>query len=350
MIALTPLAAAAADSVEPGAQLRTPASTVLPVPPGMSTPSLNVPGTNLTGGGPAVLSAPAPSVNAPMPASALVTIDPKSLPQAGRDYTPTDWGKLVAATPGEGAKAILKSMNDTPVSDPQLRVTLADGEKLDGRFRGLNGGRMVFESEGKLLGLDLKNMDVTRVSRLVDVLFDGSQVRPAEVVVHDRPAVADPFKDLGAYKGRVVEMDIRDLDDMKWSRQTVSGRIVKADGKTVELKSAKGTTTVSREYHQIDSVSLRTEPYSSHGKITTIADVNDEVPIGTAVVLTFPDRKTVSGLFRGVRKEARGLYAVIETPDGKFRGYRDFYDLRTQGEAAAGLLPGSETLYAHPEQ
>jgi len=347
-IAWLPLRADAVDGVEAGSEIRAPANNVRPVPPGMSAPSLDVPTANLPGQSAVILAAPSASVDAPMPASALVVIDPKSLPDTGRNYTPAEWDKLVAAAPGGGAKAILRSMTDTPVSDPQIRVRLADGEELDGRFRGLSAGKMVFESAGKLLGLDLKNMDVTRVSRLVDVIFDGSQLRTAEVVVHDRPAVADPFKDLDAYKGRVVDIDMRDLDDMKWSRQTVSGRVVKADGQKVELKSAKGITTVSREYHQIDAVALRTEPYASRGKISTIAEVDAEVPIGTPVELSFTDRKPVAGFYRGVRKDANGLYVVIETPDGRFRGYKDFYDLRTQGEGSGGLLPGTETLYTHP--
>ena len=236
-------------------------------------------------------------------------------------------------------------MSNSPISSPEVKLTLADGEKLDGRFHGINGDKMIFESGGKLVGLDRGNLDVTKVSRLVDVNFDSAELRPAEVVVHDRPAVADPFKDLAAYKGRIVDMDIHDLDDPKWSRQTVSGRIVKADGQDIELDGPKGKWHVQREFHQINSVALRTEHYASRGQITTIADVNGKVPLGTPVELALAGGKSASGLFRGVRKDSSGLFIVIETPNGSFRGYRDFVDLRTPGYASGGLLPGAETVY-----
>jgi len=345
---------AEAGSAAGGAESGAFAGSIRSVPTVISAPalapSLAAPSASLSGTPSAMLAAPAPSAAAPLPASALTPIDPRSLPDSGTHFTPAEWGKLVAATPGDGAKAILKSMSNAPSANPQVRVTLADGEKLDGRFHGMAGDKMVFEAAGKLVGLDRNNLDVTQVSRLVDVIFDGKDYHPAEVVVHDRPVVANPFKDLAAYKGRVVDIDMRDFDDMKWSRQTVSGRIVKADGESVELEGPKGITHVQREFHQIDSVALRTEHYASRDKISTIADVNGKVPLGAPVELTFAGGKPVSGLFRGVRKDSKGLFAVIETPDGSFRGYRDFVDLRTQGYAAGGLLPDAEALYAHTEK
>jgi hypothetical protein len=359
LIALLSLPAAAQISAEAGsaalgAESGASARSVGAVPGVISaaalTPSLAAPSANLSGAPSVVLAAPAPSASAPLPASALIAIDPKSLPDSGKHYTPTEWGKLVAATPGGGAKAILNSMSNSPISSPELHVTLADGEQVEGRFQGLNGDKMIFESGGKLVGLDRGNLDVTKVSRLVDVNFDGAELRPAEVVVHDRPAVADPFKDLAAYKGRVVDMDIHDLDDPKWSRQTVSGRVVKADGESVELEGPKGTTHVQREFHQIDSVALRTEHYSSRGQISSITDVNGKVPLGAPVELALAGGKSASGLFRGVRKDASGLFVVVETPNGGFRGYRDFADLRTPGYASGALLPGAEPVYARPQK
>ena len=117
----------------------------------------------------------------------------------------------------------------------------------------------------------------------MDLIFDGATIRPDEVVVHSRQPIADPFKDMAAYMGRVVDMEIRDLDDLKYSAQNVSGRVVKADGKEIQLVSAKGTTHIQREYHRVDAAALRTDHYSSYGKIGTIADVDGEVPHGTTV-------------------------------------------------------------------
>ena len=342
-------AGTAALSAESGAS----APAARPVPGFLSapalSPSLSAPSAVVAGTPAAPLAAAAPSANAALPPSALTPIDPATLPEAGKHYTPTEWNGLVAATPGAGAKAILKSMSNAPSASPQVRVTLADGEKVEGRFRGMNGDSMVFESAGKLLGLNRNNLDVTSVSRLVDVIFDGATYRPAEVVVHDRPSVADPFKDMAAYKGRVVDMDIHDLDDPKWSRQTVSGRVLKADGGTVELEGPKGITHVQREFHQIDSVALRTEHYASRGQIGTIDDVNAKVPLGAPVELTLAGGKSAKGLFRGVQRDATGSFAVIEGADGSFRGFRDFADLRTSGYTAGGLLPGGEPLYARPQ-
>ena len=53
----------------------------------------------------------------------------------------------------------------------------------------------------------------------MDLIFDGATIRPDEVVVHSRQPIADPFKDMAAYMGRVVDMEIRDLDDLKYSAQ-----------------------------------------------------------------------------------------------------------------------------------
>ncbi|MDE2141574.1 MAG: hypothetical protein KGL74_05395 [Elusimicrobia bacterium] len=326
------------------------AASARPVPAFVSAPALSPPLSAPAGTPAAPLSAAAPSAVSPMPPSALIPVNPAALPAAGKHYTPSEWKGLVASTPGDGAKAILKSMSNAPASSPQVRIALADGEKLDGRFRGMNGNQMVFESAGKLIGLDRGNMDVTGVRRLVDVIFDGAAFRPAEVVVHDRPAVADPFKDLAAYKGRVVDMDIHDLDDPKWSRQTVSGRVMTADGESVQLQGPKGVTHVQREFHQIDAVSLRTEHYSSRGNVGTIEEINAKVPLGTPVELTLPGGKTAAGAFRGVQRDASGPYAVLEDAGGFFRGYRDFGDLRTAGYVAGGLMPLSEPLYPRSGQ
>ena len=339
-------AASAAIGAESGAASRSVTAVPGTIMAPALTPSLAAPSANLSATPSAALAAPVPSAAAPLPASAVSVIDPKSLPDAGKHYTPTEWGKLVDSTPGAGSKAILKSMSNAPISSPEVKVTFANGKQLDGRFRGMHGDKMVFDSGGQLLGLDRANRDVTKVSRMVDVNFDGADLRHDEVVVHDRPVVADPFKDLAAYKGRVVDVDMHDLDDPKWSKQTISGRVIKADGDVVELEGAKGKWSIQREFHQIDAVALRTEHYASKGQINTIADVNDKVPLGTPVELSLPGNKSAKGLFRGVRKDAKGLYAVIETPSGAFMGYRDFIDLRTPGYAAGGLLPEAEALYA----
>jgi hypothetical protein len=330
-------------SAESGAS----AAAARPVPGFVSAPALSpsLAAPSAAGIPSAPLAAAVPSAAAPMPASALAVIDPASLPDSGKHFTPAEWNGLVSATPGAGAKAILKSMSNSPASSPEVHVSLADGEKVDGRFRGMHGDSMVFESAGKLIGLNRNNMDVTSVKRLVDVIFDGSAYRPTEVVVHDRPAVKDPFTDMAAYKGRVVDMDIHDLDDPKWSRQTVTGRIVKADAESVQLESAKGITHVQREFHQIDSVSLRTEHYASRGQIGTIEEVNARVPLGAPVELTLAGGKSAKGFFRGVQRDASGPYAVIEDAGGAFHGFRDFVDLRTAGYVAGGLLPLSEPLY-----
>jgi hypothetical protein len=185
------------------------------------------------------------------------------------------------------------------------------------------------------------------------VLFDGVNLRPAEVVVHDRPPVADPFKDLARYQGRIVDIDTRDLDDLKWSAQTVSGRLVKADGDEIILEGPKGRAEISREFHRVDKAALRTEHFSSKGNITSISDVAGRVPDGAPVELVLPGGRAVAGRFFGLRRDAEGPYVLLEVPASggtRFRAYRDFYDLRTPGYAKGSLLAGSELVYSAPDQ
>lgn len=324
------------------------------VPGGLASPALSpASAAGLQG----ALSAPAavPAPGAPAAAlapSLIIPIDPKTLPAKGRDYTPSEWSKLVAGAKDDGSKAVLNSaLGDSP-SDPRVSVTLANGERVEGAFRGLADGKMIFQTGEKLVGLDMA-ADIAEVRRTVDVLFDGANLRPAEVVVHDRPPVADPFKDLARYQGRMVDIDTRDLDDLKWSAQTVSGRLVKADGDEVILEGPKGRAELSREFHRIDKAVLRTEHYSSRGDISSIADVAGRVPDGAPVEIVLRGGRVVSGRFFGLRKDAEGDYVLLEVPSSggtRFQAHRDFYDLRTPGYAKGSLLAGSELVYSAPDK
>ena len=281
-------------------------------------------------------------------ASLIAPIDPKTLPDKGKHYTPAEWGKLVAASNDDGTKAVLRSMAGDNPADPRLNVKLKNGESVDGAFRGVAAGKLVFESGGKLLGLGLDSGDIAEVTRKVDFIFDGAVLRPGEVTVFGGPAVVDPFKDLAAYMGRVVEVDMRDLDDLKYSAQTFTGKVVKADGKEVLLSGPNGMTHIQKEFHRVDAVSLRTEHYSSYGKIASISAVEGKIPDGAPVELVLMGGKKVLGRFRGLRKDAEGSFVVIETEESgaaRFRAYRDFHDLRTPGYDEGEMLPGSQPLY-----
>ncbi|UPT75802.1 MAG: hypothetical protein M0D55_09085 [Elusimicrobiota bacterium] len=190
--------------------------------------------------------------------------------------------------------------------------------------------------------------------RTVDVMFDGANLRPAEVVVHDRAPVADPFKDLAKYKGRVLDVDTRDLDDLKWSAQTVSGRLVKLDADGLVLEGPKGEYHVQREFHRIDKAVLRSEHYSSRGQISSISAVDGKVAIGQPVEVSLLGDKTVKGRYFGVRKDAEGDYVLIEVASAggtRFRALRDFVDLRTPGFKKAGeLIDGGELIYSAPDR
>jgi hypothetical protein len=326
------------------------------VPGGLSAPALSP--TSAPGLQGSLQAAPAatPVPGAPIPAlspSLIIPIDPAALPAKGKDYTPAEWSKLAAAAKDDGAKAVLNSaVGDNP-SDPRLAVTLANGEKIEGAFRGLADGKMIFQTGGKLVGLDMAAGGIAEVRRTVDVMFDGANLRPDEVVVHSREPVADPFTDLARHRGRFVDIDTRDLDDLKWSAQTVSGRIIKADRDEIQLDGPKGIATISREFHRVDKVALRTEHYASRGKISSISDVEGKLPDGAPVEVVLQGGKTVTGRFFGLRKDAEGDYVLIEVPAAggtRFRAYRDFYDLRTPGSGKGGLLPASEVVYTAPDR
>lgn len=331
-------------------------AAVSAVPGGISSPALSpslAPG--LQGALPAAPSAsPAPGAPAPALAPSLISpVDPKLLPATGVGYTSAEWSKLVSDAKDEGTKAVLNSaLGDNP-TDPRVSVTLANGERVDGAFRGLADGKMIFQTGEKLVGLDLAAGGIAEVRRTVDVLFDGANLRPDEVVVHSRAPVADPFKDLARHRGRFVDIDTRDLDDLKWSAMTVSGRLVKADGDEIILEGPKGRAEISREFHRVDKVALRTEHYASRGNISSISDVADKLPDGAPVEVVLRGGKTVTGRFFGLRKDAEGDFILIEVPAAggtRFRAYRDFYDLRTTGFGKGDLLPGSEVIYSAPDK
>ncbi len=340
------------EAAEAGRATSNSGAAVAAVPLAVSVPALSLSpalGSSLS---PAAAVAPKPDAPVPALAPSLITpIDAKALPAKGKDLTTEQWGSLVAGAKDEGTRAVLNSMRgDTPTS-PQVSVKLNDGETVSGSFRGIAGGKMVFESDGKLLGVGMNTGDIAEVRRKVDVFFDGATIRPDEVVVHNRPPVADPFTDLAAYKGRVVELEIRDLDDLKYSAQDVSGRLVKADGEEIQLVSAKGTTHIQKKYHRVDKAALRTDHYSSYGKIATIADVEGKVPLGAPVELVLAGGAKVRGRFFGLKRDAQGPFVLIETPAAggtAFRGYRDFHDLRTPGYDEGELLPGVEPLAFAP--
>lgn len=304
------------------------------------------------------LSAPAvaPRPDAAVPvlaASLIIPVDPAALPDKGKHYAPAEWSKIVEGVKDEGAKAVLRSMPGDNPADPQLKVTLANGESVRGSFRGLADGKMIFQSGKNLVGLSLEAGGISEVRRVVDVLFDGVNLRPDEVVVHDRAPVADPFAALSRYGGRVVDVDMRDLDDLKWSAQTVSGKVVKAGDGEILLEGPKGSARISREFHRVDKIALRTEHYSSRGQIASISGVEGMIPNGGPVEVVLPGGKTVAGRFFGVRSDAQGAYVLIEVPASggtSFRAYRDFIDLRTPGYVKGSLLPGSEILYAVPDK
>ncbi len=310
------------------------------VPGGIAAPALT----------PALLPAAsvAPAPNAPVPAlapSLITAVDAVPV----KNLTPTEWSGLVDKSKDEGTKAVLRSMTGDNPSDPRLSVKLKNGETIDGAFRGVSGDKMVFESGGKLQGLGLDSGSIAEITRTVDLMFDGSVLKPGEVTVFGGPAVVDPFKDLGQYMGRIVEIDVRELDDLKYSAQTFSGRVIKADGQEIQLVSVKGTTHIQREFHRVDAVSLRTEHYSSYGKIADITAVEGKVPLGAPVVLVQQGGKKVNGRYRGLRKDAEGSFVVIETDESggsRFRAFRDFHDLRTPGYDEGELLPGSEPLFS----
>ena len=318
------------------------AAGVATVPTALSAPTLS----------PAVTPGLAGTLLAP-PAPALVPMDLSDLPIKGRDYTSDEWGKMVAATKDPGVKAVLASKPGDNPSDPLLTVKLKDGETVHGAFRGLADGKMVFETGGKFVGLKLDGGGIAEVSRQVDVMFDGATLKVEDVVVHSAAPVIDPFKDLARYQGRFVDVDTRDLDDLKWSAQTVSGRLLKADGEEIVLEGAKGKYTLSKEFHRVDKVSLRTAHYSSKDQIATIADVAGKVPDGAPVEVVLDGGKAVFGRFFGVRRDAAGPYVLLEVPSAggtRFRAFRDFRELRTKGFAKGGLLEDSETVYEAPDK
>jgi hypothetical protein len=330
-------------------------ASLSPVPGFVAAPAL-APGLSAAAAAsPLAAAAPSGAAAAALPASAIAPLDPASLPDKGRDFTGDEWAKLTAAAPDDGARAVLRSMRGG--STPQLSVQLADGESVTGSFLGLAGDKLVFSSGGKLLGLSMSAGGITEVIRRADAYFDGTgDLRPVDVVVHSRPAaVRAPFRDLSAYKGRYLEIDARDLDDLRWSAHTVPGRLVKADGEEVVLEGAKGRATLSAEFHRIDAVRERTPHYDSRGQVNSLSEVNAHVPPGTPVELTIL-KKTVpaTGLFRGVRSDPQGDYVLLEVAnsDGSttIRAYRDVVSVRTQGYRSGELMPGAAPVYAAPAE
>lgn len=298
----------------------------------------------------------APVPGAPIPAlapSAIIPIDPAAMKAKGRDYTSEEWGKLAAGAKDDGTRAVLNSKPGDQPSDPQLTVTLAGGERLQGAFRGLADGKMIFQTGGKLVGLQMDAGNIAEVRRTVDVLFDGANLRPDEVVVHDRAPVVDPIKDLGRYKGRWLDVNVRDLDDLKWSAQTVSGRVVKADKDEIVLESPKGLSHIQREFQRVDKAVLRTEHYSSRGQVSSISGVDGHVAIGQPVEVLQLGNKTTKGRYFGLRHDKEGDYVLIEVPafgGTRFRAIRDFVDMRTPGYTKTGaLIDGGETVYVAPD-
>jgi hypothetical protein len=339
----TASAPAGAPSVSIGAGV---APSLSAVPGALSAPAL-APGLSAA---PPLASASASP--AALAASAVTALDPASLPDKTRDYTGEEWGKLAAAAPDEGARAVLRSMRGG--ATPQLSVKLADGESVSGSFLGIAGGKMAFSAGGKLLGVDMNTRDITEVVRHADVLFDGGTLRPEDVVVHSRPAaVRNPFKDLSAYKGRWLEIDARDLDDLKWSAHTVSGRLVSADGEEIALDGPKGRATLTTEFHRVDAVRERVAHYDSRNQVSSLSEVNAHILPGTPVeALVHGKTAPVAGLFRGVRSDREGAYVLLEVPnsDGSttMRAYRDVLSVRTQGYKAGELVSGATPVYAAP--
>ncbi len=326
------------------------AATPYTAPVLVAVPALSA-GLSAPAASAAPLAAAAASPAVAMPASAVTLINPASLPDKARDYTGSEWSKLAASAPDEGARAVLRSMRGG--ANPWLTVKLADGESVSGSFLGLAGDKMAFSSGGRLLGVDMNTRDITEVLRHADAYFDGTgDLRPVDVVVHSRPAVVrDPFRDLAAYQGRYLEIDARDLDDLKWSAHTVAGRLVKADGREVVLEGPKGRATLSPEFHRIDAVREREAHYDSRNQVGTLAEVNDRILSGTPVELTLPGKSVPApGRFRGVRSDRDGLYVLLEVPDSDgattMRAYRNVVSVRTRGYKAGELMDGATPVYA----
>lgn len=326
------------------------AAAVSAVPAGLAAPAFAPALSAAAASGVAAPLAAAAAAPAALAPSAITAIDPASLPSAGKHYTGDEWAKLTAAAPDDGARAVLRTMHNG--SSAQLSVKLANGESLNGSFLGIAGDKLAFKSGGKLVGLDMSSRDILEVRRMADVWFDGGTLRPEEVVVHSKPAaVADPFKDLAAYKGRYLEIDVREHDDPKrWTAQTFEGRLRKADGQEVELDGPKGVASMSKEFHVIEAVRERVPHYDSKNQVSSLSDVNAHIPAGALVEVEILKKPAAKGLFRGVRSDPAGDYVLLEVPnaDGSttMRAYRDALAVKTQGYAKGGLMAGSATVYA----
>jgi hypothetical protein len=337
--------AAPAASAAAGSAAAAGATGVTAIPFGVASPAL---APSAAASAPEAPGSPAAAAPAALPASAISVIDPASLPETGTHYTSEEWAKLTASVPGDGARAVLRSMHHG--SSAELTLTMDDGETLQGRFLGVAGDKLAFSSGGKLLGVAMNGRGISEVKRLADVWFDGGSLRPEEVVVHSRPPVADPFKDLAAFKGRTLEIDARDHGDAKrWTAQTLTGRLTKADGNEIQLETAKGTATLWKEDQQVDSVKELIPHYDSRHQVSHLAAVNDILLPGTPVEVEILKRPAAKGLFRGVREDRQGSYVLLEVPnaDGSttMRAYRDAVSIKTQGYKAGAMMDRSITLY-----
>jgi hypothetical protein len=230
-----------------------------------------------------------------------------------------------------------------PQYAPHVEVVTAAGVVVTGALKGVDPrGHVVIDSgfgRQQTLAMD---EPLRAVRHQMDT--DGD-LHTALVTVFDvATRVTDPWQ-LQAFAGKTLTIETFDVE-----HQTLAAAAKKGDvsGSPMQITGANADGllvaggSVLKEDWQIASIAITQPAYSYKKDGQRLADVGTALARGTAVDVTLPGGRSLSGTFLGVVTDAEGSdYVVVEQKNGVRQALRELVDVKAEAT--------TRQLWQHPD-
>ena len=257
----------------------------------------------------------------------------------------TDAEILGKALDNASIRALLElRVNCPPQYSPHVELTRADGSVVVGAVKGVSDdGHVVVDTGfGNKLSIPLSE-PLSLVRHQMDT--DGDLHTALVSVFAASAHVSDPWQ-LAAFAGKSLSIETFGAEHATLSvaakKGDVSASAFVVAGATPEGLALKGDGVLHKEDWQIAKVAIDQPAYSYKNDGMRLADVGTALAAGTAVDVTLPGGRSLSGTLLGVATDAEGSdYVVVQQKNGSRHALRDVVDVK----AAAT----TRELWRHPD-
>jgi len=255
-------------------------------------------------------------------------------------------GPEILAKAGDNAsmQALLQlRVNCPPQYSPHVEVTRADGSTVSGSVKGVGDDGVVVDTGfGKKVTIPADEaLQVVRHQMDTD-----GDLHTALVSVFDAAArVSDPWK-LAAFAGKTLSIETFGAEHATLSvaakKGDVSASPVQIAGANAEGLQTRDGGVLLKEDWQISRIAIDQPAYSYKKDGMHLGDVGKALAAGTAVDVTLPGGRSLSGTFLGVAKDAEGSdYVVVQQRNGARQALRDVVDVKAEAT--------TRQLWQHPD-